>query len=253
VGTRGLDTNLTAQGQPWHPGFIEDALSTVEYLISLYAKDPTKQSSSHLKLLFVGFSAGANIVQKTLLHYSRLDLVEKKHIVGGMIVCVGSDYKTIRQRLESSLFGKIYSFLLCMVAKEILAKNSAALNEKLREDYELKQMSKEDEKIDETSSMKTISSVLSSPNPIRVSRELAKVHLLSQYDEIVGRRIHRYRSVDDLADAMSMNHFSKMKVPVLALQPRDDPLHSVRMKEISINIKFVFIHFFVSVSFIREI
>jgi predicted alpha/beta-fold hydrolase len=226
VGARGLDTPLATTRQPWHPGFIEDAMSVVEYLIRLYGKTPSSVGSKNLKLFLVGFSAGAMIVYKTLLHYSRLDLIEKKHLVAGMIVCLGCNYKLARERLESSWSGKIYSLLMCALCKEILQKNSRTINEKLQEEKD----NQPKWKTLSEAAASAASSALSSPDLHRVSRSLAKCHFLSDYDEIAVPRFHGYENEDDLSAAMSMNHFSDMKIPLMGLQPRDDPLHQVNSK-----------------------
>ena len=70
-------------------------------------------------IFLVGFSAGTNIVQKTVL-----DRDLNVRIRGIMCVCVGRDYLGARNALEDTFEGRIYSRLMTTLCKQIVAKNA---------------------------------------------------------------------------------------------------------------------------------
>eukprot|EP01040_Poterioochromonas_malhamensis_P013271 gene13271-14576_t len=187
VGARGLETPLSSK-RPWHPGFYEDAVTAVEYVYRLYG------GRDKVRLFLLGYSAGSNITHKTLLHFEqerRLkgeDDLSVPVITAASCVCINYDYLTARAKLESSAIGLVYSMLMCAMCKEILQKNPH---------------------------------VYSSEEEERLTRCL----LLSHYDEHVGLTLHGYSSLDHLQDSLSMFNFEDISVPLLAIQPADDPLH----------------------------
>ena len=56
---------------------------------------------------------------------------------------------------------------------------------------------------------------------------LQKAVFLSDYDELCGRHLHKFSSQDQLQEALSMFQCRHINVPMLAIQPLDDPLHAV--------------------------
>jgi len=60
-----------------------------------------------------------------------------------------------------------------------------------------------------------------------VQQLLRKATFLSDYDELCGRLLHKFSSQSQLQDALSMFQCAHIDVPLLAIQPEDDPLHAV--------------------------
>lgn len=61
----------------------------------------------------VGFSAGSNITQKLLLESKKAS--ELVH--GAFCVCVNQDYFAARERLEKTVHGRVYSYLMSSLQK----------------------------------------------------------------------------------------------------------------------------------------
>jgi predicted alpha/beta-fold hydrolase len=87
----------------WHPGLYDDSKMVLRHI-------DRNIPGSHIFL--VGFSAGTNIVQKTLLDKS---LGVK--ILAAMCVCVSSDYIAGRDNLEDTFQGRVYSRLMATIYK----------------------------------------------------------------------------------------------------------------------------------------
>ena len=62
---------------------------------------------------------------------------------------------------------------------------------------------------------------------VLVKTLLEKAIFLSDYDELCGRHLHKFSSQDQLQEALSMFQCRHINVPMLAIQPLDDPLHAV--------------------------
>lgn len=60
-----------------------------------------------------------------------------------------------------------------------------------------------------------------------VQRLLRRATFLSDYDELCGRHLHKFASQSALQEALSMFQSRHIDVPLLAMQPSDDPLHAV--------------------------
>ena len=99
------DTSLFYSFTPrfWHPGLYDDSKQLLQHI---------NTSFSEVDVFLVGFSAGTNIVQKTVL-----DPDLGVRIRGIMCVCVGSDYFGARNALENTFEGRIYSRLMTSLCK----------------------------------------------------------------------------------------------------------------------------------------
>jgi predicted alpha/beta-fold hydrolase len=266
VGARGLETPLT-NGRLWHPGFYEDAVSTLHYLHNNFCQKHQPKT----KIYLVGYSAGSNIVHKTVSHFSRMK-EERKNLTktssssilvsptanrynlrsrkpkdvfsspskvcssmssddnsifsdipiisGATCICINSDYTAARSRLESTFIGAIYSMLMCAKYKELVQKNEHVHDSMLSDD---------ENEIDSSEDILSSSSKSSkSDKKTLISQLLSKCFFVSHYDEVVGLSLHKYQSPDHLHEAVSMTSFKDIDVPLLAMQPLDDPLHMVR-------------------------
>jgi hypothetical protein len=80
--------------------------------------------------------------------------------------------------------------------------------------------------------LSSVGSASNSSSPSGGGRNLVKTLLqkavfLSDYDELCGRHLHKFSSQDQLQEALSMFQCRHINVPMLAIQPLDDPLHAV--------------------------
>ena len=99
---RGLTVPLKTK-KIWYPGLHEDTLLFIKQLEINYPNS---------KLFLVGYSAGSNLVIKTISEKSK-----PKTLKAAMCVCVNRDYLSARNNLENSVRGSIYSFLMTMAFK----------------------------------------------------------------------------------------------------------------------------------------
>lgn len=65
---------------------------------------------------------------------------------------------------------------------------------------------------------------------VLVKSLLEKAIFLSDYDELCGRHLHKFSSQEQLQEALSMFQCRHINVPMLAIQPLDDPLHAVSVQ-----------------------
>lgn len=65
---------------------------------------------------------------------------------------------------------------------------------------------------------------------VLVKTLLEKAIFLSDYDELCGRHLHKFSSQEQLQEALSMFQCRHINVPMLAIQPLDDPLHAVSVE-----------------------
>ena len=176
VTSRGVDVPLKSS-RFWHPGFYDDSLTMLNHI---------DENFPLANIFLVGFSAGTNIVQKTVLDKSL-----KVRVRGIMCVCVGRDYIGARTALEETFEGRIYSRLMTSLTKEIVAKN-AHIHAEIGLD---------------------------------VVQRLMRCNYLSEYDKIAYDKIYGFATESEYASALSAVGTDDISVPFLALQPRDDPLH----------------------------
>jgi len=148
------------------------------------------------KLFLCGFSAGTNIVKTLLCAPERTSFP----VQGAMcIACNNTDYRIARDILERSVIGNIYSRLMCGIYRDI-ALSSATVREALGEE--------------------------------RLST-LRGLSLLSEYDEFSLQHLHGhvFETREDYYAALSGGGSFRCDVPLLQIQPADDPLHQGRVKE----------------------
>mmetsp|Transcript_15210 Transcript_15210/g.14617 ORF Transcript_15210/g.14617 Transcript_15210/m.14617 type:complete len:430 (-) Transcript_15210:701-1990(-) len=176
VTSRGVDIPLKSS-RFWHPGLYDDSKLVLKHI---------DEEIPGADIFLVGFSAGTNIVQKTIL-----DENLGVKIRGIMCVCVVRDYIDARNTLEDTFQGRIYSRLMTSLWKEIIQKNSHIHGE----------------------------------IGIDIVEKLMKCTYLSEYDKIACSAVYGYLTEAEYAKAVSSMGTGGIKVPFLALQPRDDPLH----------------------------
>ena len=87
----------------WHPGLYDDSKLVLQHI---------DENIPNANIFLVGFSAGTNIVQKTIL-----DKTLGVKIKGIMCVCVVRDYIDARNALEDTFQGRMYSRLMTSLWK----------------------------------------------------------------------------------------------------------------------------------------
>jgi predicted alpha/beta-fold hydrolase len=87
----------------WHPGLYDDSKFVIQHINATFPES---------SIFMVGYSAGTNIIQKTVL-----DPTLGVRIRGIMCVCVGVDYIGARNALEDSFQGRMYSRLMTALSK----------------------------------------------------------------------------------------------------------------------------------------
>ena len=261
----------------------DDAVFVVNYIWTTFGEDA--------RMFLVGYSAGSNIVQRTLLRCRQEEegqdqereegaagpseqAVRRPRIWAAMCVCITYDYLAARQRLERSPVGAVYSMLMThiykvsflsyfiaylsifnailhgIVLQTIIQKNShvhhlvKGLDSPAEGQEDGQQLATEDDdkgrEEDASSSGQADSSFITpSKQPFGrrskksdggsdlVKKLLRKATFLSDYDELCGRHLHKFSSQRQLQDALSMFQCRHIDVPMLAMQPLDDPLHAV--------------------------
>ncbi len=60
-----------------------------------------------------------------------------------------------------------------------------------------------------------------------LSRLLTSCTFISDYDRLFAKHLHGYPSLEEMNRTLSMHELGKIDVPLLAIQPSDDPLHMV--------------------------
>jgi hypothetical protein len=90
----------------WHPGLYDDSKLVLQHI---------DQTIPNAEIFLVGFSAGTNIVQKTVS-----DQTLGVRIRGIMCVCVVRDYIEARNALEDTFQGRMYSRLMTSLWKVTL-------------------------------------------------------------------------------------------------------------------------------------
>jgi predicted alpha/beta-fold hydrolase len=165
----------------WNPANRTDAILTLESINNDYQKT---------EIFLTGYSAGTNGLKNVLLER---DVVQKSNIIGVFSLCVVQDYKASVERLENSIKGRFFSYLMTMVLKDIIKKNDH----------------------------------VHMFHDNRLLKDIMKASLLSDYDAIAPR-FYGYKSHEEYYNEMSSFNLDHISIPMLVLQPRDDPLHLVR-------------------------
>eukprot|EP01033_Poteriospumella_lacustris_P006390 gene6390-4593_t len=258
VGVRGERLPLTCHKQnhdallrPWHPALIDDLLATI---LRLHRLLPSESRRDVLDIFLTGYSAGGNIVQKTLQAIHRQN-IRKEHahpatthrpsdasddheqqlVRGAFVLCLNFNYVQALRRLEQTLMGRVYSFFMCRVSTDILRKHRAELLQQLA----LAQGGGDDglateKMMDELFPADTAAGALSPsflqmrwllpPMQQLLAESTGTAGLLSAFDASVWR-LRGFSSCDEQFQAFSMFDVDEIAVPTLMMQPRDDPLH----------------------------
>jgi hypothetical protein len=185
VGVRGERLPLTCHSagnqsakhavlRPWHPALIDDLLATI---LRIHKLLPVASKEDTLDLFLTGYSAGGNIVQKTLqaihqqsickhhAHHWPLNMkneIQSKHdgdsrvtsctgcqsdeqqlVRAAFVLCLNFHYIKALRRLEETLMGKIYSFFMRRVSTDILKKHRSELLQYLEVSQSDNQQNKE--------------------------------------------------------------------------------------------------------------
>jgi predicted alpha/beta-fold hydrolase len=56
-------------------------------------------------------------------------------------------------------------------------------------------------------------------------------HFLSDYDRIAATSLHDFKTITDYNKTLSIHSTTAIDIPLLAVQPADDPLHLGRVRE----------------------
>lgn len=167
----------------WFPGCTDDANHFLDYIYETY---PTAE------LYLVGFSAGSNIIHKLITCYPNKQLIK-----AGFTVCINGDYLKSRKHIESTIQGKIYSFLITLCQKDIIHKNSH-----VHQHINANHLSK-----------------------------LFACNFASEFD-IIWSTILGFPNEEKYYETLSSNFADRrLTIPYLALQPRDDPLHQSKPRD----------------------
>lgn len=165
----------------WHPAHTTDVSDVLHDIQNMF------DSLSGLKVFLVGYSAGANIVLKTLLRNpSFCSLVS-----GAFCVCVTYDYKKSLENLESTYIGRVYSYLMAMLFKDTIVRNKHVLPQSEVEHLLVR---------------------------------CGSSAFLSQIDSFLPK-LYGYETEEQYFKDLSSFQIGDLSLPTLIIQPRDDPLH----------------------------
>ena len=186
VTTRGIGEPLRTN-TAWHPAFTDDAYLTLHHVYNSYAP--------HVRIFFAGFSAGSNIVLQTLLRNQK----EEKNaipVIGACCVCLVADYVKVRNELENSALGRVYSYLMAKKQKDIIKNNAHAFD-----------------------------------NHSEEVENLMKCTYLSEFDAAALHLIYGFKNEDELNRNFSCMGIADLQTPYIGIQPRDDPLFQGKVRE----------------------
>lgn len=110
-------------------------------------------------------------------------------------MCIVGDYVSTRNDLESTVVGRLYSFALADKQARIIRDNQDAFS--------------------------------SSP---AVLKRLLTASLQSEFDNAAMETIYGFKSESELNEAFSCNAMLESRTPIMAIQPRDDPLHCGKVR-----------------------
>lgn len=167
----------------WHPGFVNDALLTLRYIFNTYKLNP--------QIFMTGFSAGTTILFRTLLENQKCN--NPVPVLGVCVVCIVGNYLKVRDNLQNSMMGRLYSYCMASKHKQIISKNRHVFDSD------------------------------------KVSN-LLQCNSLCEFDTAAYQEIYGFNSQDELNDAFSCIPISHLNLPILGIQPRDDPLHDGKAK-----------------------
>jgi predicted alpha/beta-fold hydrolase len=145
----------------------------------------------------VGFSAGTSVLMSALVINQQSK--SPVPVLGAMVVCIVASYITTRDNLENCVMGTVYSRAMTMKHRHIIEKNKMVL--------------------ESAYGSAMIRNLLSSKN-------------LRDFDSVACNTLYGYSTTDQLDEAYScISPLRKIKIPILAIQPADDPLHSGKARE----------------------
>ena len=191
--TRGVGCELKSARALWSPALTDDGERAIRYVHETHGK------SAHIFLC--GFSAGTNIV-KTLLRSPK----RRTFPVRGAFCVAASncDYLVARTALEQTVSGQVYSRLIAGIYKDMVLSNTHVHAEL----------------------------------PADTLRALRAVSCLSEYDEFAFEHLNQHlpstKSREEYYQALSGGPgglYCTRGVPLLVLQPADDPLHNGRVEQ----------------------
>ena len=185
VTTRGIGEPLRTNAA-WHPAFTDDAYLTMHHVFKSYGPS--------VKIFFAGFSAGSNIVLQTLLRNQKGK--NPIPVVGACCVCFVADYVRVRNELENSALGRVYSYLMAKKQKDIIKNNAHAFDDRVEE----------------------------------VER-LMKSTYLNEFDSAALNLIYGFADEEELNRNFSCMGIADLQTPYIGIQPRDDPLFLGKVRE----------------------
>lgn len=182
----------SADEPPWHPALLDDALEVLRDLQSAY------DGGAAAKVFLAGFSGSTTLLSLLLAHVSerRPELLLRRdagvQIVGALCCCFCCDYARAKQLLETSVLGRLYSWLLAGAYQATLCANASTAAQSSSDAWEAAR----------------------------------RARFLSDYDRAVYR-LCGFASVEAMhaAFAITDSVLARIRVPTLFLQPADDPLH----------------------------
>ncbi len=139
------------------------------------------------KIFLVGLSAGTNLVYRILSESDK-----SKQIVAALSICVNHRYEDSRTRLESSASGKILSYCIVELNKYMINAN---------------------QHIHESIGYHRI-------------KQINSCYQQSEFDRVTYKLLGFDSEKDFLAALTSSADHPNINVPMLAIQPVDDPLHA---------------------------
>jgi predicted alpha/beta-fold hydrolase len=186
ITARGVDIELHAS-KCWYPGIKEDGLQALQNIHDRYPL---------ANLFLVGYSAGANMMQRIINDKDR-----KVPIKGAVSVLMNIDYIQTRTDLENTLWGGFYSFLICTLYKITLTNN-----------------------------LKTIKKI--DPKFITNLENCKNARYISDFD-VYGWQLFGFPDQKSYYEALSTISTSQEAIPCpfLVIQPLDDPLHCGKVRE----------------------
>jgi len=165
-----------------------------------------------LQLFLVGYSAGSCCLMQILRHFRSIDR-SPVFLKGGMCVCVcGSSYREAVQRLESEWWGKhVYSY---SVVNTLKVNANLLLFSTLHKIYALKDIVRSNSHVHDelVGGRRWVSSLLD------------KAFFISEYDRVTCSALYGLPSLEQMQQSLSTVDLDGI-VPLLILQPADDPLH----------------------------
>ena len=218
----------------WHAGCTDDlnhllqqitnrfsdlSLSSLSVKTTKYESTEYEEANKEIRILLIGYSASANILSKTMLEltsdsssYAMFNKNENRIVQKGIkegkehnnvflgynlsnnvkIMCavavsVTYDYVKTRISAEKTFLGFILSLILCRRYKNFIKRN--------RKVYE---------SIDKL-----------------ILQKLLNCYLVSQYDELIYSYLG-YKTIQECYNHYSSYNMNQMKIPFLAIQPKDD-------------------------------